>query len=236
MHHQPHKTVSRDNDNDLLIIGTNAEYPPFATIENDEITGFDIDLIKEIAQRLHKTIKLKDMPFDTLIPEMQLGHITVIAAGMTATPEREKQMFFSVPYLEQDPLVAITQDSNMIIHSVDDLTNKRIVVNEGYTADSYLSQYPHLTIERLATPAEAILALKSGRADIFVAAHSSVQPFLRQQQAQKFATHTLEGVGDSYALAISKKDPELLDAINKSIKELLQDGTIEQLKKKWSMQ
>ena len=71
---------------------------------------------------------------------------------------------------------------------------------------NYLSKHNKLTINRLATPAEAILALKSGRADIFVAALSSVKLFLNQEKNKQFIKHTLQNTGDSYSLAITKKE------------------------------
>jgi len=235
-YHPNFSTQKRTTNANYITVGTNAEYPPFTTIENGKITGFDIDLIHAVGKKLNKKIILHNMPFDTLIPEVQLGHISIIAAGMTATPMREKQLFFTTPYLEDDPLVAITLDSTASLNTVHDLHNKNVVVNEGYTADNYLSQYEDtITINRLATPAEAILAIKSGRADVFVAALSSIKPFLSQEKNKQFIKHTLHGVGDSYSLAITKKDPELFAQVNSALEELKKDGTIDALKQTWDV-
>lgn len=230
----PQAAISHERD--YIIVGTNAEYPPFATIENDTVVGFDIDLINAIAQHINKKIVLKDMPFDALISEIQLGHIDVIAAGMTATPERERQLFFSDTYIQGDPLVAITLDPTITtIERVDDLKGKQIVVNEGYTADDYLSTFDNLEINRLATPAEAILALTSKRADIFVAALSSIKPFLSKEKNKKFVYFPLQDTADSYSIAIAKTSPELRTAINDALQGLKASGVLEQLKQKWNI-
>src|SRR6185369_11452130 len=82
-----------------LIVGTNAEFPPYCYIENNIIVGFDIDIAKEVAQRLGKSIQFKDMPFDALIPDIILGNVDFVAAGMSYTEERAKRVSFTRPYL-----------------------------------------------------------------------------------------------------------------------------------------
>jgi ABC-type amino acid transport substrate-binding protein len=87
---------------DTIIVGTNTELPPFSFKKDDKVVGFDIDVITEAVKRLNKKIVLKDMPFDELIPEIQIGNIHVIAAGMTPTPEREQRTLFTQPHLSND--------------------------------------------------------------------------------------------------------------------------------------
>ena len=74
----PTPTVANTN---TVIVGTNSEFPPFSFREGDDIIGFDIDVIQEVLKRLNKEIIYKDMPFDALIPEIQVGNIHIIAAG-----------------------------------------------------------------------------------------------------------------------------------------------------------
>lgn len=107
-HYFSKKQPIRVADESVLMVGTAAEFPPFEFIKNDEIVGFDIDLIKEVAQRLEKKLVLKDMPFTTLIPQLQNGSLHILAAGLTPTPERARVMLFTKPYLETDSLVVIT--------------------------------------------------------------------------------------------------------------------------------
>ena len=90
-----------------FIVGTNAEYPPFCSVENGNIVGFDIDIAKDIAKRLGKEIIIKDMAFEALIPELQIGKIHFAAAGLTPTPEKAKKVLFTEPYLKGDPLLII---------------------------------------------------------------------------------------------------------------------------------
>src|SRR5689334_7225030 len=79
-----HVNWQRDKRQDnTLLVGVNAEFPPFTFIKDGIIVGFDIDLIRAISDQLHLQLILKDMSFDALLPELQLGHIHLIAAGLT---------------------------------------------------------------------------------------------------------------------------------------------------------
>ena len=96
----------------VLVVGTSADFPPFSFVENDQIVGFDIDLIHEIGKRLQQQITLKNMPFGTLLPTLQLGQIQVIAAGLSATPERAQHVLFTSPYLDHNPFVIVSLATN----------------------------------------------------------------------------------------------------------------------------
>lgn len=89
---------------DTIIVGTNTERAPFSFKEDDIIIGFDIDVITEAAKRLNKKIALKNMSFDALIPEVQLGNIHVIAAGITPTPELAQRTLFTEPLVTNNSL------------------------------------------------------------------------------------------------------------------------------------
>lgn len=221
-------------NNDILIVGTNAEYPPYAFIEHDTIVGFDIDIIKEVAKRLNKKIDLQDMPFDALLPAAQVGSIEVIAAGISPTPERAKKLLFTEPYLKSDPLLIISKQSKPL-RSIEDLTGKDVVVNEGFRADSYISSLKGPIVTRLATVTEAFMALEAGRADAFVSAKSAVQPYFKQHSNHTFTIAELQNVTDEYALAVSPKNKELLPKIQKVLDEMQHDGTLQRLKEKWNL-
>ncbi len=221
-------------ESNTIIVGTNAEYPPFTFMDNNTIVGFDIDIAREVCRRLGKTMELKDMSFDALIPKIQLGQLHMIAAGMTATPERAQQVLFTKPYLTGDPLLIIALAKNSSVKSVNDLHGKEVVVNEGYTADFYMSSLEGPIIKRLPGPADAFLALQSERAYAFVAAQSTVQPFLEQYGKEQFQIVPIEGSSDNYSLVISKYHSNLLLHVQRVLDEMTEDGTLENLKKKWN--
>ena len=167
-----------------LIVGTNAEFPPFSFIENKTIIGFDIDVAKEVAKRLDQPIEWKDMPFDALIPDTILGRVDFVAAGMSYTEERAKRVLFTKPYLTEDPLVILSASEQPL--GLDDLNNKTVVVIEGFTADLLMSSKNGFNLIRLPAQADGFMAIKSGRADAFVTAKSTVDLFLKGKMPRSF--------------------------------------------------
>jgi ABC-type amino acid transport substrate-binding protein len=221
---------------DSIIVGTNAEFQPFSFKEGDTITGFDIDVITEVLKRLNKQMIIKDMPFDALIPEIQLGNIHVIAAGITPTPERAQRALFTRPHLAAgNPLVIISLPT-LPITNLDDLTGKTVVVNEGYVADSYMSEQPGVHLIRLSSAAvsDGMLALESNRADAFVTALYSIKPYFEKHNQSNFSVTPIQATEETSAFAISKHYPELRDYIQMTLDRMNEDGTLDALKKKWS--
>ena len=90
-----------------ILVGTDAGYAPYEykDPQTNEIVGFDIDLIKAIAKATGNEAKIQNMQFAGIIPALQSNMIDVAAAGMTITPERQKQVTFSDPYYDVGGLI-----------------------------------------------------------------------------------------------------------------------------------
>lgn len=220
-----------------VIVGINSEFPPFSFKENDTITGFDIDVIQEVFKRLKKNIVFKDMPFDALIPEIQIGNIAVIAAGMTPTEERAQRTLFTRPHLTGNPLVIISTKTNDAPTTLTDLIGKTAVVNEGYLADSFMSTQPGIELLRLSSAlvGDGMLALQSGRADAFITASYSIKPYFEKYDIQNFNVTPIPGTEETSAFAISKYYPDLRREIQVMLNEMEEDGTLAALKAKWNL-
>ncbi len=216
-----------------LIVGTNAEFPPFAYIEENAIVGFDIDIAKEVGARLGKEIKIVDLPFDALIPQLALKRFDFVAAGMTYTKERSKRALFSKPYINQDPFVICT--NNKELNTPESLIGKKVVVIEGFTADLFLSSQKGIELVRLPTQADGFMAIKCGRADAFVTAKSTVDAFEAVHDSNQFYSTILDGTGDSYALVFPKSKATLLAEVEAVLDAMEEDGTIDLLKTKWGL-
>lgn len=88
-------------------LGTNAAFPPFEYIEGPNAVGFDITMGEYIAQTCGGRLEIVDMAFDSLIPALASGQIDFIAAGMSVTEERKKNVDFSLPYFESEQVIII---------------------------------------------------------------------------------------------------------------------------------
>lgn len=91
----------------IVKMGTNASFPPFEYTEGADPVGFDITMSQYIAKDYGKKLQVVDMSFDGLIAALQSNAIDFIAAGMTATDERRKNVDFSEPYFTSNQVIII---------------------------------------------------------------------------------------------------------------------------------
>lgn len=232
----PSSQMHTAKNENILLVGMSGDFPPFTFFEKEKLVGFDVDLVHELAHVLNKKIEIKNMPFTALLPSLQAGTIHIIASGLTATPERAQRVLFTQPYLANNKLVIVSLPDNGI-NTIDQLHNKDVIVNEGYTADLYLSALPNVTIniKRLKTVAEAFLALESKRAVAFVTAESTVKPFFDQYGAEKFTVTPVAGTDENASIAIALHLQELQAELQKGLDILKENGTITTLKNKWKL-
>ena len=221
-------------EQDVIVAGTAANFPPFEFKQDGELTGFDVDLMQALAQRLHKKLVWKDIDFTNLLLEAQMGQIHVIASALTPTPERAQQVLFLPTYLEHDPLIVITRKDAPAPKSLADLKGKEVIVNDGYTAEAFMQQQEGVTLKRIGSVAEAFLALNAGRGDAFVSARSATQAFFDRMGSANYNILPLEK-DETYAIAVSKQHAALHAALKKVYAQLEKDGTLQALKEKWHL-
>ena len=101
----PEAVVSKDGKK--IKLGTNATFPPFEYVNGKDIVGFDISMGQKIAAKAAGSLEVVDMAFDSLIPALQSGTIDFIAAGMSVTEERKKNVSFSDDYFESEQVIIV---------------------------------------------------------------------------------------------------------------------------------
>lgn len=224
-------------DDNVLVVGTSLDYPPYALkdIQTGQAIGFDIDVVSEIAHRLHKKLILQDMPFSSLIFGLLTDEVDLIAAGMSPTERRSKLVSFSKIYLEE-PLIILTQADHFKPESLQDLKGKLVAVNTGYFADAFMSAYPDISLVRLDSPSDCFMALQTGTVDAFVCVQGTVKNFLNIiSNPEQFAQVKIisDDALERCALVVSKNNEKLLQQVNKIIDAMIADGTMQIMKQKW---
>ena len=224
-------SCGKEEENDVLYVGTNAEYPPFEYLdENGNVVGFDIDLMNEISTIIGKKIEIKDMTFDGLIPALEARTIDIIIAGMTVNESKKKIMNFSIPYYEVRQNI-IVLDNNTDITNLSSLDNKRVAVVLGYRADNILSTNEAVTLERYNRTADTVLALQSGKVDAAVMDSPVAIGYVKNNEGLKI----VDTYSDIQELAIGfrKKDVQLMEDVNNAMKILQTNGVYDSLLKKY---
>lgn len=102
--------ASSDAAGGTLVMATNAEFPPYEYYESDEITGLDVDFAQAICDKLGMELEIEDMAFDSIIPAVNSGKADMGVAGMTVTPDREKEVLFSDSYYSSKQVIIVKDD------------------------------------------------------------------------------------------------------------------------------
>ncbi len=219
-------------DKNVLVVGTNAQFPPFESIGSDGYEGFDIDLIGAIAAKMGKKVEIMDMEFDGLLPALASHKVDLVIAGMSITPDREKNVDFAAPYYEASQVVLVAEGERAQYKSLSDLKGKRIGVAVGFVGESIASEeLPGENIKAFLTGFELIKELANGRLDAVIFDNAPAKSFIKSQGSIEIA----EGIAfdaDSYGIALPKGSDELKAAINKAFAELVADGSYDALLKK----
>ncbi|EDP99773.1 basic amino acid ABC transporter substrate-binding protein [Shewanella benthica] len=213
---------------DVLVLGTNASFPPFEYVggaSGNEFKGFDIDIARQIASDSGKTLKIQNMKFDSLIMALNAGRIDFIAAGMTITPERQASVNFSTPYYEATQVV-ITKKSDTSIHSITDLRGKHFAVQLGSTADIMAKKYTD-KVTAFNSGFEAIMELNNGKVDLVLFDSQPAANFMRKNPDLKI--QSLPFAAEFYGLAVAKKNPQLLQQINTTLANIKTNGQYDTL-------
>lgn len=96
--------------NGTLVMATNAEFPPYESVENGEIVGLDVDMMKAVCDYLGYELKIENMDFESIIAAVNSGKADVGAAGMTVTEDRLKNVDFSNTYTTAEQVVIVRKD------------------------------------------------------------------------------------------------------------------------------
>lgn len=222
--------ASGENNNEagadnVLVMATNAEFPPYEYHDGGDIVGIDVDVAKAIAEKLGMTLEIEDIAFDSIIPELQSGKAHLGIAGMTVDEDRLKNVDFTDPYTTASQVIIVKEDSD--ITKSDDLAGKYIGVQLGTTGDIYASDYEEqgATIERYNKGFEAVQAMIQGKIDAVVIDKEPAKVFVSQNEGIKILDEAL--TVEEYAIAVKKGNTELLEKVNKALAELKESGELQ---------
>ena len=212
-------------------MATNAEFPPFEYIENNEIVGADVDIANAIAEKLGMKLEISNIDFDAALTGASTGKYDMAVAGITADDERRKNMNFSDDYYQASQAIIVAKDS--AIKTAADLAGKTVACQEGTTGEQYLLDNEY-SIQSFKTGAEAVSALTTGKADAVVIDDQVAKALSEKQDG---ATVVLEEAltKESYAIALKLGNDELTEKINGALRELKEEGKLAEIFDKYDL-
>lgn len=208
-----------------LVLVTEAGFAPYEYYENGEIVGVDIDIAKEIAASLGKTLVVKDIAFDSIINEVKTGKADFGAAGISYTSDRANNVDFSINYATSSQVVIVS--NNSLIKNINEISDKRLAVQLGSVADTYVtSTYKNAQITRQKKYLAAVEDLKTGKVDAVVMDELPAKEIVKNNEGIKILDGSL--TSDSYGMIVKKGNKELLNKINEVLEKLKNEGKIDE--------
>ena len=214
---------SAGSETKTLTVATSPDFPPFESLENNEIVGIEVDLMNLIAQELGVEIQYEQMDFDSVIPGVQAGKFDVGMSGITVTEERQKNCDFTDPYFLAAQAIVVTPDSTITCKA--DLEGKKVSVQTGTTAEDYCMSNGYDVLAFTANN-DAASALTTGKVDAWVV-DNEVAVALAAQQGLVVLDEAM--TTEPYAFAFAKGSDELVSSFNTALKKLVDDGSVQKI-------
>ncbi|MFH2020627.1 MAG: ABC transporter substrate-binding protein [archaeon] len=217
-----------------LIVGTSTSYKPmeFYT-ENNEISGLDIDIAKEIASILGLPLEVKDFPvWEELLDSVSSGEIDFAISSITITPERSKKMLFSVPYLNGGQVIVTKSEANILFP--EDIMDKKVAVISGSTSEQIATQY-------VKSP-DQVIPYENYDPELNLLLNETVDAVIIDYVAAvdyvKSSSNKLKIVGEPitqeyYGAATKLGNDALMSEMNRILRNMKTNGKLDQIQKKW---
>jgi len=216
-----------------ITVATDATWPPFESVDETtkDFVGFDIDLMKAIAEAADFEVTFVNVPWDALLAGMAAGQYDAACSAMTITEERKQQFDFSDPYYKAGQLIAVAINNEVIMKPAD-LAGKTVGAQLGTTGEMEIDKIPGAKKKNYDDIGQAFLDLMNGQIDAVVADNPLVQGYVGQNPDK------IKAVGEpftdeAYGIAVKKNAPEILAAINKGLKIVQDQGLVAELENKW---
>ncbi|MDO7868220.1 ABC transporter substrate-binding protein [Nocardioides jiangxiensis] len=229
----------------VIKVGTEAQYPPFESLADDNktIVGLDPDLAAAIGQVLGVKLVYTNIAFDGLLPALDAGRFDMIQAAVTDTKVREKQYDF-VDYFMTGQAIVVKKGNPDGIGGVSDLCGRAVAVLKGSTQLKMLDGFNDkecagnaIKVTALPTDKDALLQLQTGRADA-----TFTQDAVGAYNVKNIGGGNQFEIANSEALlptpvgiAFTKADTQLRDAVSAAIAEVIKSGAYDEILAKYSL-
>ncbi len=231
----PETEVGMESEFGVVTVGMNAEYPPFEYVDEDgNIVGFDVDLMNAIAEQAGFDIEFVNTRWDGIFVALQSGEFDVVASAATITEEREEIIDFSNPYFNAGQMIAVKEDRADEIQTPDDLAGLRVGVQSGTTGDIWASEnIPGVQMVRYDEITLAFQALANGDIDAIVNDGPTSADIIAKNPELGVVLVGDPFTDEFYGIAVQPDLPELLEAINNALAEIIANGTYREIYLKW---
>ncbi|MDR2177497.1 MAG: amino acid ABC transporter substrate-binding protein [Treponema sp.] len=219
-----------------LVLGLDDSFPPMGfRNENNEITGYDVDLAKEVARRLGVELVTQPIDWNAKEQELNTGEIDCIWNGFTITEERKQNLLFSPPYLKNAQVIVVT--GNSPVNTLADLAGKTVGTQMGSSSIDAIDDAPQFkaSISELVEYKDfltALMDLDVGGVDAvvidLVVANDNIN-----RSGKNFRILTERLGEEEFGIGFRKNDKALADKVWAILLEMAGDGTVANITTRW---
>jgi len=218
-----------------LIFGSDCTYPPMEMLDaKKEIVGFDIDMIKAVAQAAGFEAVIKNTAWDGIFAGLTAGDYDAVLSAVTITEERARTMDFSDPYVEAGQVIIVNKNLNGLT-TLSQFGGKKVGAQIGTTGAIEVMKFKNIKLKNYDEAGLAVEDLYVGRTDAVVVDSPTARAYVLQNARYK---DKLKIVGEPftdehYGVALKKGNAKALEMINRGIAIIKKDGTLAKLTHKW---
>ncbi|WP_043931383.1 transporter substrate-binding domain-containing protein [Bacillus sp. EB01] len=224
----------RIKESGKIVVGTEGLYYPVTYFDEKtkELTGSDVEIVKELGKRLGLEVEFKTMEFDGLLPSLRSGKIDLAANDFTVTDERKEKFDFTIPYKYSYGSAIVREDDNSI-QKVEDLKGIKV----GGSLTSNYSKFAEAQGAEVVayTGSDSVLPdIVNGRVDAMLNDYLVLIQTL--EQYNKPGLKLVEGLKfepSTGAFVIQKDSPELKEKLDEELQKMIDDGTVGEISKKF---
>ncbi|MFI3228243.1 MAG: transporter substrate-binding domain-containing protein [Clostridia bacterium] len=218
----------------VLVVGTEAKYAPYEFVMLDEsgkevFAGFDMDLAREIAADMGLELEIVDLPFDSIMLELQAGNIDMAIAGLSPKEERQAVADFSQIYFAAEQAVVINSANADVFVDQASLAGYQVAAQNGsIQADHVLEDMVESTFVGYADIPEILYELKLGNVSAAIIEAPVIEALLAENPDLMIIDSFIDEDKEGNVVCVKKEAPNLLTSVDETITRLLDDGTMDQ--------
>ena len=220
---------------DTIVVATDATWPPMEYIdENRELVGFDIDLMRMIAEEGGFEVEFQNTAWDGIFAGLGTREYDAVISSVTITEDRKQTMDFSIPYINAGQVLIVRQDQSGV-STLSDLRGREVGAQIGTTGAFEVRDADGVELRTYDELGLAVEDLANGRIDGVVADTPIAADFVLQNENYR---GRLKIVGEPfteeyYGIAVRKGNSAVLDRINAGLQAVIDSGRIAELEEKW---
>lgn len=214
----------------VLTVGTDAPFPPFEIGQPPNLSGYDIDVMNAIAEKLGLQTEYVDTGFATIFRDVANGQFDTVAAASTITKGRENRVDFTDPYYEAQQALLVTEGSD--IQSVEDLDGAIVGTQDGTTGEVYANEETNAAeVRGFPEGPNAVSALVTGQVDAVIIDQPVAVDAIEKQGGVEIVEEI--ATDELYGFAVAPDNDGLREAMNEALATLKENGTITELYQKY---